>query len=81
MEHMSEDAVQAILEQPDTCTEKGKRDTFLLLFLYKTGARVQELVDIRLCDIQLGKYSKVTIHEKEAKTKAIPFAVDRKSVV
>jgi len=53
VEHMSEDAVQAILKQPDTYTEKGKRDAFLLLFLYKTGARVQELVDIRLCDIQL----------------------------
>lgn len=71
VEHMSEDAVQAILKQPDTYTEKGKRDAFLLLFLYKTGARVQELVDIRLCDIQLGKYPKVTIHGKGAKTRAI----------
>jgi len=76
VEHMSEDAVQAILEQPDTCTEKGKRDMFLLLFLYKTGARVQELVDIRLCDIQLSKYPKVTIHGKGAKTRSIPLRDD-----
>lgn len=76
VEHMSEDAVQAILKQPDTYTEKGKRDAFLLLFLYKTGARVQELVDIRLCDIQLGKYPKVTIHGKGAKTRAIPLRDD-----
>lgn len=73
---MSEDAVQAILKQPDTYTEKGKRDAFLLLFLYKTGARVQELVDIRLCDIQLGKYPKVTIHGKGAKTRSIPLRDD-----
>ena len=76
VEHMSEDAVQAILKQPDTYTEKGKRDAFLLLFLYKTGARVQELVDIRLCDIQLGKYPKVTIHGKGAKTRSIPLRDD-----
>lgn len=76
VEHMSEDAVQAILKQPDTYTEKGKRDAFLLLFLYKTGARVQELVDIRLCDIQLGKYPQVTIHGKGAKTRAIPLRDD-----
>lgn len=76
VEHMSEDAVRAILKQPDTYTEKGKRDAFLLLFLYKTGARVQELVDIRLCDIQLGKYPKVTIHGKGAKTRSIPLRDD-----
>ncbi|MFQ7538621.1 MAG: tyrosine-type recombinase/integrase [Clostridium sp.] len=70
---MSEDAVNAILKQPDTFTEKGKRDAFLLLFLYKTGARVQELVDIRLCDIQLGRHPKVTIHGKGAKTRSIPL--------
>lgn len=76
VEHMSEDAVNAILKQPDTFTEKGKRDAFLLLFLYKTGARVQELVDIRLCDIQLGRHPKVTIHGKGAKTRSIPLRDD-----
>ena len=74
--HMSEDAVKAILEQPDTSTELGKRDAFLLLFLYKTGARVQELVDIRLCDIKLGTHAQVTLHGKGAKSRAIPLRDD-----
>jgi site-specific recombinase XerD len=41
VEHMSTNAIQSILSQPDTSTDRGKRDAFLMLFLYKTGARVQ----------------------------------------
>lgn len=74
--HMSADAVEAILKQPDTSTELGKRDAFLLLFLYKTGARVQELVDVRLCDIKLGTHAQVVLHGKGAKSRAIPLRED-----
>lgn len=59
--HMSENAIETILKQPDIRTDLGKRDAFLLLFLYKTGARVQELVDIRLCDIKLGTHAQVVL--------------------
>lgn len=74
--HMSEKAVQSILDQPDTSTDLGKRDAFLMLLLYKTGARVQELVDIRLCDIHLGDTPRVLLHGKGAKTRAIPLRDD-----
>ena len=74
--HMSDIAIQTIMQQPDTFTDKGKRDAFLILFLYKTGTRVQELVDVRLCDIQLGKYPNVTIHGKGTKTRIIPIRDD-----
>lgn len=76
VEHMSENAVSAILRQPDTSTDKGKRDAFMLLFLYKTGARVQELVDVRICDIQLGRQPKVALHGKGAKSRSIPLRDD-----
>lgn len=73
VEHMSETAIEAILKQPDTDTDIGKRDAFMMLFLYKTGARVQELVDIRLCDIHLGKQANVVLHGKGAKTRIVPL--------
>ena len=76
VEHMSTNAVQAILSQPDTSTTLGKRDAFLMLFLYKTGARVQELVDVRLCDIQFGDTPRVLLHGKGAKSRAIPLRDD-----
>lgn len=73
VEHMSENAIETILNQPDTETDLGKRDAFMMLFLYKTGARVQELVDVRLCDLQLGNQAKVTLHGKGAKTRIVPL--------
>jgi site-specific recombinase XerD len=73
VEHMSEDAVKAIIAQADTSTRKGKRDMFLMLFLYKTGARIQETLDIRLRDVQFGKTPSVTLHGKGASVRSIPL--------
>jgi len=73
VEYMSETAINAILQQPDTETILGKRDAFLILFLYKTGARVQELVDIRLCDVQIDSTVRVLLHGKGGKTRFVPL--------
>lgn len=73
VEHMSENAIKAILAQPDTSTVKGRRDMFLMLFLYKTGARIQELLDIQLRDIQLGQAPRVVLHGKGAKVRSVPL--------
>lgn len=66
-------ATEAIIAQPDISTRKGKRDSFLLLFLYQTGARVQELVDVRICDLALDSRNVVTLHGKGSKSRAIPM--------
>lgn len=73
VEHMSEAAIAAVLAQPDTAKQKGLRDMFLMLFLYKTGARIQELLDIQLRDIQFGNAPRVTLHGKGAKTRNVPL--------
>ena len=76
VEHMSESAIQVILQQPDTATLIGKRDAFLMLFLYRTGIRVQELVDIRLCDLTIGAHASLTVRGKGSKVRAIPLRED-----
>lgn len=76
VEHMSETAVQAILAQPDTTTLIGKRDAFMMLFLYRTGIRVQELVDIQLKDIRLDNHPSLTVCGKGAKIRSIPLRTD-----
>ena len=73
VEHMSETAVQAILAQPDTTTHIGKRDAFMMLLLYRTGIRVQELVDIRLSDIRLGNNPALTVCGKGSKIRSVPL--------
>ena len=76
IKHMSETAIQAILTQPDTATYIGKRDAFIMLFLYRTGIRVQELVDIRLKDIRLGNNPALTVCGKGSKIRSVPLRAD-----
>ena len=73
IKYMSEDAVKAVLAQPDPMSEKGLRDQFLMVLLYDTGARIQEVMDIRLHDIRLGKAPTVTLNGKGGKTRVVPL--------
>jgi len=72
--HMSEDAVKAVLAEAGTTTRKGLRDMFLMLFLYKTGARIQEALDAKLRDIQFGKTPCITLYGKpNNKPRTVPL--------
>lgn len=71
--YFSESALKTILEQPDTKRKKGVRDLFFMILLYDTGARNQELLDIKLSDIHLeGKSPYVVITGKGRKTRLVP---------
>lgn len=45
-QHLDPEEVRAILAQPDRSTLEGQRDHALLTFLYNTGARIQEALDV-----------------------------------
>jgi len=70
--HLSmEDAVRFI-ETPDLQTDLGKRDRAILEFLYATGMRVGELVNLNIRDIDFkGKLVRVT--GKRKKQRILPF--------
>ena len=48
VDYMSMRAITAIIEQPDINTPKGLRDRFFIMLLYDTGARVQEVLNLKL---------------------------------
>jgi len=73
VEYLSEAAVKALLEQPDPLTKNGMRDRFLMLMMYDTAARVQGVLDIKLCDIKLGKSPTVIIHLKGGRDHPVPL--------
>jgi len=74
VKHMSEDAVNAVIAQADTSNEKGLRNMLLMLFLYKTGARIEEALNVRLRDIQFGKSPNVTLYGKpNNKARIVPL--------
>jgi site-specific recombinase XerD len=64
---------QILLAQPDSSSYEGYRDMVLLSFLYDTGARVQELVDIKVKDIRLTTPAVVTLHGKGSKIRIVPI--------
>lgn len=71
--YLSEEDMQMILEQPNISTDKGIRDLYILLLLYKTGCRVEELVNIRLSDVHLNKTPYITLHGKGNKNRNVPL--------
>ena len=44
--YLEQEEVDAILAQPDRSTLEGQGDHTLLVFLYNTGARIQEALDL-----------------------------------
>ena len=73
VEYMSEPAVKALLSEPDTNTKLGLRNRFFLILAYDTGARVQELADLRLRDIRLGKTPTIVITGKGSQVRTVPI--------
>lgn len=52
------------------------RDRTLLLFLYNTGARVQEVADLRVANLELGPLPRVQLHGKGDKWRTCPLWTD-----
>ena len=73
VEYMSESAVRVLLSEPNANTKLGLRDRFFLILAYDTGARVQELADLRLRDVRLGKTPTIVITGKGAKVRTVPL--------
>ena len=73
VEHLAPEAMKLLLEQPDKHTPKGRRDLTLMSILYDTGARVQELIDIRVCDVILDNPAVIILTGKGDKTRRVPI--------
>jgi site-specific recombinase XerD len=69
--YLSEKAIKTILATPDSSTKKGIRDRMMLIMLYDTGARIQELLDIKLNDLHLKGSPIVTVTGKRNKTRNV----------
>jgi len=66
------DSIKGLLDQPDRITSQGKRDAVLLSLLYDTGARVQELVDLKVCDVTLNDTVTIRLTGKGGKSRIVP---------
>ena len=65
--------VEAILAQPDRSTLEGMRDHALLSFLYNSGARIQEALDLRPDAIRFDTPTCVRLYGKGRKERICPL--------
>jgi integrase/recombinase XerD len=72
-QYLEPEDVRVILAQPDQKSAVGLRDHALLLFLYNTGARVSEALNVRLDDLSLVPPLQVRLHGKGNKERLCPL--------
>jgi len=70
---LSREEVSALLDAPDRATWSGQRDAVLFAVLYNTGARVSELVGLRIADVLLDRACALHLHGKGRKERVVPL--------
>jgi integrase/recombinase XerD len=73
IEYLEYEEIEQVLGAVDQSTYDGRRDYALLAVLFNTGARVQEILDLRTCDLQLTKPFQVRLLGKGRKERFSPL--------
>lgn len=73
IDYLEREEIESILKTIDRTTSKGIRDYALLATMFNTGARVQEIADLRACDLQLTKPFQVRLFGKGRKERYCPL--------
>ncbi len=81
VEYLTPEAIKLLLEQPDKHTPQGRRDLALMSILYDSGARVQELIDMRVCDVTLQVPAVLTLTGKGNKARRVPIMKNTASLL
>jgi site-specific recombinase XerD len=69
--HFTREEMSILLRLPDASTKIGRRNKVILSTLYASGARAQELCDIKVGDVRFGTTPTMTLRGKGDKTRTI----------
>lgn len=74
VEYLNQQQIELLFSLPDMGISSGRRNRFFLIFTYETGARMQEVLSMKLGDIdRSGNYIQVRIMGKGSKVRTIPL--------
>jgi site-specific recombinase XerD len=73
VDYLEENEMQALLDSVEINSRTAIRDRALFLLLYNTGARVSEIVGLKLCDLRLDRTPQVELLGKGRKHRACPL--------
>lgn len=72
--YLSQNALKKLLSQPDSDNRFGMRNRFLMILMYDTGGRIQEILDLRVKDLCLEfDIPLVYLTGKGNKVRAVPL--------
>jgi len=73
IEYLEDNEIRAVLDSVDPSSPNALRDYGLLLLLYNTGARAQEVVDLRIDKLRFEKPYQVKLLGKGRKERSCPL--------
>lgn len=76
VEYLDEECTKHLINMPDISTRNGLRHKTILCILYDTGARVQELCDLKIKDLNLSNHPSVHLCGKGNKNRIVPISKD-----
>lgn len=71
--YLDKPEMDALLRAPDASTPQGRRDYALLLFLYNTGARADEVARLTIADVSIGRSPAARLVGKGNKSRNCPL--------
>lgn len=81
IDYLEFEEINAVLDAIDRTTPGGRRDYALLTLMFNTGARVQEIVDLKGTDLELMKPAQVRIWGKGRKERICPIFPETANVL
>jgi site-specific recombinase XerD len=76
MNYLRREEIQALLDAPDPATWSGRRDRVMFTVFYNTGARVSEVAQLRIEDVDLDHSGTIRLRGKGRKERTIPLWKD-----
>jgi integrase/recombinase XerD len=73
LEYLDQHEVEALLATPSRPTPAQERDHALFALMFNTGARVQEVLDLKVRDVRLAPPYQVRLHGKGNKVRICPI--------
>lgn len=73
IDYLEYEEIDSVLKAIDRTTPQGNRDYALLATMFNTGARVQEVLDLRVRDLRLDAPSQIRLMGKGNKTRLCPL--------
>lgn len=79
--HLSDVEVKMLFAEPDIHSRKGIRDLAIIVILYDSGARVSELINLKIEDVNLTKTTTIKITGKGKKMRLIPVSAETAAII